>query len=72
MRYDEPAVAKIGPGWFKTSAIINKVTIRDVQHNGTITDILPGAFNDCTFRKMTELVIRRTIVTVLRRGVFEG
>lgn len=43
-----------------------------MKGRGQITDIEPGAFNDCTFRQMTELVIRRTNVTALRRGVFEG
>lgn len=43
-----------------------------MKGRGQITDIEPGAFNDCTFRKVTELVIKRTNVTALRRGVFEG
>lgn len=72
MRYDEPQVSKIEPGWFNTGAIINKITIRDVRGESKIDEIEPGAFNDCTFGKMTELVIRRTKVTVLKRGVFKG
>lgn len=57
----------------KTSAIIRKITLEDDGAvDGKITDIEPGAFNDCTFRGLTELVIRSTKVSILRKGVFEG
>ncbi|KAJ6642362.1 Leucine-rich repeat-containing protein 4C [Pseudolycoriella hygida] len=72
LRYDEPRTSKIGPGWFKVNATINKITIRDDQYFPVIAEIEPGAFDDCTFRKMTELVIRRTNITILKRGMFEG
>lgn len=68
-------MSKIGPGWFKSNETIYKITIRDAKdanNRSSITDIEPGAFDDCTFREMTELVIRRTDVTVLKRGVFKG
>lgn len=72
MFYFEPEDIKISPGWFKSSHFIRKITIEDVDSNGKIIDIEIGAFNDCTFRRMTELVIFGTKVTALKRGVFEG
>lgn len=65
-------MSKLSSGWFKTSAIINRISIQDVLDDEKITEIEPGAFSDCTFRKMTELVIKRTKLTQLKRGVFEG
>lgn len=73
LRLDEPQVSSLHPGWFKSSAIINKITIRYGNFlAGNIIDIEPGAFNDCTFRKLTQLTIRKTGITALKRGVFEG
>lgn len=68
MRYDDPQCTKISPGWLSTDTFINKITIS----RGTVIEIEPDAFNNCTLRRLTELVIERTQITCLRTGVFEG
>lgn len=56
-------------GWFVNNAIIKKITIRDV---GSIVEIEPGAFDDCTFRLVWRLELRGTAVAVLMKGALAG
>ncbi|KAJ6649576.1 SLIT and NTRK-like protein 6 [Pseudolycoriella hygida] len=56
----------LSPGWFVCNATITKITIRDVG------DILPGAFDDCTFRLVKSLEVKGGSVPILRRGALAG
>ncbi|XP_037042311.1 uncharacterized protein LOC119078734 [Bradysia coprophila] len=62
-------VTTLRPGWFVHNALITRITIRDV---GSITDIEPGAFEDCTFRYVWSLELRGTAIIYLKKGALAG
>lgn len=57
------------PGWFVNSAVIKKLTFRDTRK---IVQIEPGAFDDCTFRSVSNMELKDTAITVLQNGAFSG
>lgn len=62
-------MAVLSRGWFVNNATIKKITIRDI---GSIVQIEPGAFDDCTFRLVWSLELRGTAVAVLMKGALIG
>ncbi|KAG4070015.1 hypothetical protein HA402_013675 [Bradysia odoriphaga] len=62
-------VTTLRPGWFVHNGNITRITIRDV---GSITEIEPGAFEDCTFRNVRSFELRGTAITYLEKGALAG
>lgn len=62
-------VITLRAGWFVQNASITKVTIRG---GGSLTDIEPGAFEDCTFRYVQSLELRGTAIRYIRKGTLAG